>query len=348
MAKRKHKSKRKRDDLLEPLEQLSNKREEAGELIKKAEVEDGKNPPVPVNCDIEQNIREIRAILKMNAEILDRCMKFMVETEIEDDGSEIADDGTDDDSESSSSSSSSSSSYEAKTEDIKSTEEAKSGKVGTTFSRITYEVVTTRAWNDETQVITQPIRTTKKFNTTPLSKLPEGIDDIIVSDNMTGKLHQFIDFEAFFQKSFLLHETVLEQFLPKLKEHLMSIQVCMGEIDAWVIQEPQGNISYLEETFEMKMEIPDENVTLGRHQCECETHDPNEICLRCGKTYYNHKSHTRRCDDEDWWNHQSFQCQYYQVLKQYNSTGKLETTFNLTNEKDRTKLEKFLEFITID
>src|SRR5210317_589728 len=75
MAKRKQKSKRKRDDL-EPLDQLSKKREEMGELIKQAQVADCTNNS-PVNYDIEHNIREIRAILKMNAEILDRCMEFM-------------------------------------------------------------------------------------------------------------------------------------------------------------------------------------------------------------------------------------------------------------------------------
>ena len=189
MAKRKQKSKRKRDDL-EPLDQLSNKREEVGELIKQATVADCTNNSA-VNYDIEQNIREIRAILKMNAEILDRCMEFMEETELDYDDVNGAD----------------STSW---------------------FKRITYDLVTARAWNDGTQVITHPVRTTKEFNTTPLSKLPKGLDDIFVSRKMTGdNLSSFIDFEAFFEKSLMLHETVLEQFLPRLKEHLMSIQVCL-------------------------------------------------------------------------------------------------------------------------
>ena len=150
MAKRKQKSKRRKDDL-EPLDQLSNKREEVGELIKQATVADCTNNSA-VNYDIDHNIREIRAILKMNAEILDRCMKFSTGGK----------------------------------------------KCFTSFKRIAYEVVTTRARNDGTQVITQPIRTNKWFNTTPLSKLPEGLDDIIVSRKMTGdNLSSFIDFNAF-------------------------------------------------------------------------------------------------------------------------------------------------------
>src|SRR5210317_1411594 len=104
MAKRKQKSKRKRDDL-EPLDQLSNKREEVGELIKQAKVADCNNNSA-VNYDIEHNIREIRAILKMNAEILDRCMEFMTE------------DGAD---------------------------------WSAFFERVTYDLVTARAWNEGTQ-----------------------------------------------------------------------------------------------------------------------------------------------------------------------------------------------------
>ena len=219
------------------------------------------------------------------------------------------------------------------------------------FNRIAYEVVTARAWYDGTKVITHPIRTTRGFNTTPLSKLPEAIDDIIVSRNMTGKLHQFIDFEAFFKRALLLHETVLEQFLPKLKEHLMTIQVCLGEIDSWVIQEPQKNFSFLEETFETKMAIPDDDVTLGRHKCKCETHDPHEPCLKCGRKYCFHLESDGRGLKKCFSSTDKsgvFQCQYYQVLMQCSRNGEYKSTFDLTNEKERMRLKKMLELIAFD
>ena len=57
---------------LEPLDQVSKAREELGALL----ISDKKNGAV--NFDIEQNIREIRAILKMNAEIFDRCIQFIM------------------------------------------------------------------------------------------------------------------------------------------------------------------------------------------------------------------------------------------------------------------------------
>ena len=120
----------------------------------------------------------------------------------------------------------------------------------------------------------------------------------------------------------------------------MSIQVCLGTIDAWVIQEPLKNTSFLEETFEKKMEMPDDNVTVERHNCNCKTpHDPNEICLYCVKKFCEHNN--KRCPAPyDW---QYFKCRYYQVLMQCDGNGKHEMTFDLDNEKEKTKLKKLLE-----
>jgi len=287
---------------LEPLERLSKLREEAGDHIKNLPVGDSKNSPA--NYDVEQNIREIYAIINMNEEIFERCMgDFMMKT-------------------------------------------WRNGEQSwaTGFRRISYEKVTVRARNDVTEIITHPIRTTKEFNTTPLSKLPQGLEDIIASSNMTGKHSFFIDFLAFFQRALLLHDTVLEPFLPKLKEHLMSIQVCLGDIDSWVIQETQKSISFLEETFGKEMEIPDDNVQLGPRNCVCETHDPGEICLICGKTFCNHDSYLRcptgYCT--------RFQCQYYQVLKQCNNNvGKHEMSFHINNEQEKARLKKLLELMAM-
>ena len=126
----------------------------------------------------------------------------------------------------------------------------------------------------------------------------------------------------------------------------MSIQVCLGEIDAWVIQEPQKNTSFLAETFCEKMEIPDDNVILEPHKCSCKTpHDPYEICLRCGKKFCEHNN--KRCPNapHGW---QTFQCNYYQVLMQCNGNGEHKMTFDLDNEKEKTKLKKLLELIALD
>ncbi len=305
------------DNLLEPLQQLSTSRDEVAELVKKADVEDGNGTNSPVNDDIEHNIREICAILKMNAEIFDRCMEFMVRGRSEGD------------------------------------------QWFTLFNRTAYEVVETNTCIGEfgTRVMTWPSRTLKDFCTTPLSKLPQGLDDIIVSRNMIGKsrtgskLSQFIDFEAFFKKSLALHETVLEQFLPKLKDHLMSIQVCLGEIDAWVIQEPQGNISFLEDTFgEDEDAFVNGNIQL-RGPCGCEEHMRKAICVNCGKQFCDHHSSERRCNVESSsvaaHRVQLFHCGCGQMLKRYSNNGKFERTFKLTDEMERARLKKLLELMAM-
>jgi hypothetical protein len=70
---------------------------------------------------------------------------------------------------------------------------------------------------------------------TPLSKLPAGIDDIFVPNRKP--IGKFIDFEALFEKSLILHDDVLGPFLEILKEHLLSsVQVCLGEIETWLME----------------------------------------------------------------------------------------------------------------
>ena len=281
---------------LDPLEQVAKAREELGELL----TPDKKN--AAVNFDIEQNIREIRAILKMNAEILDRCKKFISAT-------------TD---------------------------------KRTTFARIRFEKVQVRDVKLKgTQFITRPLRDKKYFDTSSLSSLPEELDDVIVKHNMAEEnLKQFIDFEKFFNKSLILHESVLESFLPKLKVHLMAIQVCLGGIDAWVIQEPQVAISFLETTFDTIMEIPDETIELKPHECKCgpNAHDYYERCLCCGEAYGNHFDTQRKCRKGGW---AKFHCEVSQVLEQCKVNGKYETTFDITNVNEQTRLKKFMEFISI-
>ncbi len=303
-------------DQLDPLEQVSKAREELGELL----TPDKKS--AAVNFDIEQNIREIRAILKMNAEILNRCKKFI--------------------------SAPSGHSFVA----ALLTKARSYGTHTTTFSRIRFaEVQVRKMRNVGTQFITRPIRDKQSFDTKPLSKLPKELDDIVVKHNMTEeKLKNFIDFEKFFNKSLILHDSVLSSFLPKLKEHLMTIQVCLGRIDSWVIQEPQVAIGFLDATFGKEIDIPDDNAVLGPHQCKCKSHPAYQLCLKCGKTLISHTVHGGKmlCNIESVGGEdQFFTCEVYQVLNQVKVKGKHETSFDITNVNEQMRLKKFLEFISI-
>ena len=75
-----------------------------------------------------------------------------------------------------------------------------------------------------------PERQTKAFDTTPLLKLPTGLDEIFVVKHQKEPYTEFIDYGSFFNKSLILYEDVLGPFLAKLKVHLIlvSIQVYFG------------------------------------------------------------------------------------------------------------------------
>ena len=268
------------------------------------------------NSDIEQNVREVRALLKINAEIFGRCMESRVE-----------DYNTDDDWEDSwlhptystskgitpryslgtsgrlqhklktldSSSSDSSSSESEDEEDAPAAK--KEPKITVTFKRSGYDVVKVRQCPtnaDKTEIITYQERDQKMFSLKSLCELPAGLNDLFVVKYQAAPYEAFIDYDAFFRTAIMLHDDILEPFLCKLKQHLESIQVCLGEIESWLL-EPKANIQFLEETFGKKLE----RVQLGRDQ----------------------------------------------VLTTYCESGRFEKTFTLAKVSDQQKLKNFLVFM---
>jgi hypothetical protein len=107
----------------------------------------------------------------------------------------------------------------------------------------------------------------------------------------------------------MLHDDVLEPFLAMFKQHLESIQVCLGEIESWLL-EHKSNIQFLEETFGKKLDILTDEDLLNEGYA---------------------------LDDE-------FECEC-QVLKTYNVSGRFETTFTITKASDQKKLKNFLVFM---
>ena len=124
----------------------------------------------------------------------------------------------------------------------------------------------------------------------PLRKIPSGLDNIFFFKMRSGPFSIFVDYESFFKRSLILHEDVLGPFLAKLKEHMMSIQVCLGSIEEWIMA-PKENISYLESTFGISIAetTPDYKDELEK-DCDCPsgTHPDCLLCLRCKQSYSNH------------------------------------------------------------
>jgi hypothetical protein len=64
----------------------------------------------------------------------------------------------------------------------------------------------------------------------------------------------------------LLNDDALEFLLPKLKEHLETVQVCLGVLDEWLMQ-PMKNESFINCVFETRCAIPSKKFYSRRSQC---------------------------------------------------------------------------------
>ena len=259
-----------------------------------------------VSNDVEQNIREIRAIIITNDEIFDRCM-----------GSRKQD------------------SY-------------------TTFVRFSSDLVEARTIASAIQFVTYPKRSEKSFDMTPLAELPASIANIFVLQKKS--FADFIDYEALFEKSLILHDEVLGAFLEQLKDHLVSsVQVCLGRIETWLM-EKETNINYLESRFDVIIEFPEENEPRVSRVCSCPTgtHPDSLGCMRCGKQKCDHfgpretwcyeGKKNRRFSDY------RFSCTKFHLLKYWTTAlpGTIDLKFDISKENDRRRLEKVLELMVID
>ena len=96
------------------------------------------------------------------------------------------------------------------------------------------ETIKTLQVDTKLELVTQGEHIEQIFDTSPLSRLPSGFVDIIVVKCIPNT--KFIDFDDIFCKTLLLNDDALEFLLPKLKEHLETVQVCLGVLDEWLMQ----------------------------------------------------------------------------------------------------------------
>ncbi|KAL9191269.1 hypothetical protein ACHAXT_000975 [Thalassiosira profunda] len=277
----------------EPLDLIDQVREKAGNRLKSKK----KN----VNYDIEQNVREIRAILATNGEIFDRCSGSMNELDVED--------------------------LEANCYCVSFT------RVGFNNVKIYYDED-----EDVTRVITCPVHSEQSFDMKALLGPPDGISDIIIVKQM-AKFDAFVDYELLFERALLLHEDVLEPVLAKIKDRLMSVQVCLGKIEGWVI-EPQTVTNFLEESFGKKLECGEDEMTY----CECPegSHCKDDLCGSCGIGFERHGRYYS-------YSSCAFMCNGFKVLKECDTAdGRHDMAFNVVKESERQRLTKFLEFLAME
>jgi hypothetical protein len=226
----------------DPIDFVGHIRNESGKRFSTTKRSKGEH-----NSDIEQNVREVRALLKINAEIFGRCMVSRVLDDDDDD-----EDSTDD--EDCTSSDDSDDSYFHR---IRKFAKRDTKKKKRTFERSNFAEVTVRQCPTNaalTELITVQERDQDEFSMKPLLELPAGLNDLFVVKYQAAPYKAFIDYDAFFKTAIVLHDDILEPFLCKLKQHLESIQVCLGKIESWLL-EPKSNIQFLEETFGKKLDV---------------------------------------------------------------------------------------------
>lgn len=264
------------------------------------------------NCDIDQNIREIRAILATNDEIFQRVMPSI--TSYDSDGTSFVRYG-----------------YE-----VVQMRQIKASSTDSTLYKA--------------QFITHPTRKHEWFNLGILSSLPIDVQDIVVAQYMAGSFSEYIHYEAVFQSALSLHEDVLSPFLAILKDHLMDVQVCLGGIDEWVAV-PYNTINYVEEKFgTVKLLSIPTDADLEEVECKCEAsvHANVDICLRCKKPFDTHMKrgdgHYECSGRKSSYDVSVFKCKPYHVLREYSVDGRFEATFEVSKESERAKLNKLLEF----
>jgi hypothetical protein len=207
-----------------------------------------------VQVEIPQNVREIRAILRTNAEIFGRCMPLATEHLCG----------------------------------------AENGTRCATFVRFAVTEVRTRHaifdGNDKTIVYVRPTRCDKSFDTTTLSSIPNNIKGFFEILYKEEPRH-YVDFEAFFEKGVsLLHEDILMPFLVHLKGHLMSVQVCLGGIDGWLLEHNDTH-SFLESSYGSTINatvMKELQLDVSLCLCPYGTHDQEHKCPKCN---YEFKSH---------------------------------------------------------
>ena len=253
-----------------------------------------------LDVDIEQTMREIQAIIAVNDEISSRCMVY------------------------------------ANTED-----KNNAGWV-VLLERVGYNTIYTRQAQGEEilELVTRAERIERRFDTARLSGLPLGLVDTISVHYKQYPFSAFIDYDDFFQKAeMLLCDDALKLFLPKLKDHLESVQVCLGVIDQWVMQ-PMSDLSFINMNFQKALTLP----------TDIHPFDDTCVCCFCGATCgrdrggsgYPYNKYDRGgsgCTYK--------KCGVEQVLVRLsNNHGVYRTTFTVSMEKEQERLLKFIHFVS--
>ena len=194
------------------------------------------------------------------------------------------------------------------------------------------------------ELVTRAERIERRFNTVPLFRLPAGLVDTISVKYKQYPFSGFIDYDDFFQKAeMLLYDDALKLLLPKLKDHLESVQVCLGVMDQWVMQ-PMSDLSFINMNFQKALTLP----------TDIHPFDDTGVCCFCGATYgrdrggsgFPHSSYNKYDRGGSGSGCTYKKCGVEQILVRLtNNHGVYNTTFTVSMEKEQERLLKFIHFV---
>lgn len=239
------------------------------------------------------------------------------------------------------------------------------GDDGTVFARFGFEVVRAQQWQQfQTKVrfVTYPETSEMAFDLTPLKTVPACF---VLRPVYRTDFTSLVDYELYFERSLgALHRDVLAPFLIGFKSHLESIQVCLGEVDDWLL-DAQSNVEFLETTFGLSLETDTyqgsssevyasdngDAFVPGTNRCLV-----NETCVNCNLGFNWHHCvfmngrYYRRCIPHNANNGDGsrsfFTYLRQQVLKECEFNGRVEAVFHISQASEQDRLIKLLDFLS--
>ena len=228
---------------------------------------------------------------------------------------------------------------------------------GSVFERYGYERVNVKQVQTKTQFTTFAEYSSMTFDLSPLKRLPAALC-ILQPVYKKKVLSCFIDYELSVERALgALHEGVLLPYLVQLKHHLESIQVCLGEVDSWLL-DAETNLRFIETTFETKLEsgcdsvvfkglTPNDFFVTGHNRCLAD-----QPCVHCGSPIQMHQCvllagyFFRRCI-----NLSSHGVNYYsypkeEILMECTFAGIFEVVFHISHVTEQFRLLQFIEFMS--
>ena len=170
----------------------------------------------------------------------------------------------------------------------------------------------------------------EEFDITPLIKLPPELADIFCTKTHKSGL---IEYDALFEMSYVLHDSILIPFLANLKNHLLDVKSCLFEIHEW-LSKPATNMPFIEQAF-----------GVGTVELAERIAKTNPVCARCGHRYKSHNSSCRYnsvCPGAKL----QFKRSSALNLKLFYTDSRINESFTLSDRNQRAKLLKLIQFIS--